>query len=214
MAPRAFITGLSGLTISASERAFLKDARPWGLIIFQRNVKTPQQVTELTHSFRDSVGRDAPVLVDQEGGRVQRLGPPHWPKYPSGAAYGALFDREKAVGLAAARLGGHLIAADLGILGIDVDCLPLADVPAPGARPGDRRPRLWNRARQGRRHRRRDRAGPAGRRCLAGAQASAGAWPRQRRQPSSGSRWSRPTGPPWKRPILPPFGRLPGCRWA
>jgi beta-N-acetylhexosaminidase len=140
MAPRAFITGLSGLTISASERAFLKDARPWGLIIFQRNVKTSQQVTELTHSFRDSVGRDAPVFVDQEGGRVQRLGPPHWPKYPSGAAYGALFDREKAVGLAAARLGGHLIAADLGILGIDVDCLPLADVPAPGADPviGDR----------------------------------------------------------------------------
>ena len=140
MAARAFITGLSGLTITANERAFLKDAQPWGLIIFQRNVKTPQQVTELAQSFRDSVGWEAPVLVDQEGGRVQRLGPPHWAKYPPGAAYAALYDREIATGLAAARLGGHLIAADLNKLRIDVDCLPLADVLAPGADPviGDR----------------------------------------------------------------------------
>ncbi len=140
MAARAFITGLSGLTITGSERAFLKDARPWGLIIFQRNVKTPQQVTELARSFRDTVGWEAPVLVDQEGGRVQRLGPPHWAKYPSGATYAALYDREVAIGLAAARLGGHLIAAELSFLQIDVDCLPLADVLAPGADPviGDR----------------------------------------------------------------------------
>ena len=70
------------------------------------------------------VGWAAPVLVDQEGGRVQRLGPPHWPAYPPGARYGALYDRESRLGLAAARLAGHLIAADLGRLGIDVDCLP------------------------------------------------------------------------------------------
>ncbi|HEY1311402.1 MAG TPA: beta-N-acetylhexosaminidase [Pseudolabrys sp.] len=140
MAARAFITGLSGLTITADERAFLKDARPWGLIIFQRNVKTPQQVTELAKSFRDVVGWEAPVLVDQEGGRVQRLGPPHWAKYPPGAVYAALYDREVASGLVAARLGGHLIAAELSLLHIDVDCLPLADVLAPGADPviGDR----------------------------------------------------------------------------
>ncbi|HEY1473886.1 MAG TPA: beta-N-acetylhexosaminidase [Pseudolabrys sp.] len=140
MAARAFITGLSGLNVSANERAFFREAQPWGLIIFKRNVKTPQQVTELTSSFRDAVGWEAPVLVDQEGGRVQRLGPPHWPQYPPGAAYAALYDREVARGLSVARLGGRLIAADLNALRIDVDCLPLADVLAPGADPviGDR----------------------------------------------------------------------------
>jgi beta-N-acetylhexosaminidase len=140
MTARAFITGLGGLTISANERAFVREAQPWGLIIFKRNVSTPQQVVELVHSFRETVGWQAPVLVDQEGGRVQRLGPPHWPAYPAGARYGELFDRERSVGLAAARLAGYLLAADLNILGIDVDCLPLADVPAPGADPviGDR----------------------------------------------------------------------------
>jgi beta-N-acetylhexosaminidase len=140
MAARAFITGLSGLNVSANERAFLREAQPWGLIIFKRNVNSPQQVTELTKSFRDAVGWAAPVLVDQEGGRVQRLGPPHWPIFPPGARYGAIYDRDVASGLAAARLGGHLIAAELSVLGIDVDCLPLADVLAPGGDPviGDR----------------------------------------------------------------------------
>ena len=140
MAARAFITGLSGLNVSANERAFLREAQPWGLIIFKRNVNSPQQVTELTKSFRDAVGWAAPVLVDQEGGRVQRLGPPHWPIFPPGSRYGAIYDRDVASGLAAARLGGHLIAAELSVLGIDVDCLPLADVLAPGGDPviGDR----------------------------------------------------------------------------
>src|SRR5665647_1135805 len=133
MAARAFITGLSGLNVSANERAFLREAQPWGLIIFKRNVNTPQQVAELTKSFRDAVGWAAPVLVDQEGGRVQRLGPPHWPIFPPGARYGAIYDRDVAFGLAAARLGGHLIAAELSVLGIDVDCLPLADVLVPGS---------------------------------------------------------------------------------
>jgi beta-N-acetylhexosaminidase len=103
-------------------------------------VSTPDQVTELVQSFRDIVGSEAPVLVDQEGGRVQRLGPPHWPAYPPGARYGELYDQEPAAGLAAARLGGHLMAADLRPLGIDVDCLPIADVPVAGGDPviGDR----------------------------------------------------------------------------
>jgi len=139
-ASRAFITGLAGQTISPLERAFLREAAPWGLIIFKRNISTPQQVTDLIRDFRDIVGWEAPVLVDQEGGRVQRLGPPHWPAYPPGAVYGALYDRDPASGLAAARLGAHLIASDLTALGIDVDCLPLADVPIPGGDPviGDR----------------------------------------------------------------------------
>jgi beta-N-acetylhexosaminidase len=135
MAARAFITGLAGLSISASERAFFREAQPWGLIIFKRNVNMPSQVKELTGSFRDIVGRNAPVLVDQEGGRVQRLGPPYWPVYPPGARYGELYDREPALGLATARLAGHLIAADLAALDIDVDCLPIADVPVAGGDP-------------------------------------------------------------------------------
>src|SRR5471032_3191814 len=79
-------------------------------------------------------------MVDQEGGRVQRLGPPHWPVYPPGAAYGALYDREKSIGLASAQQALHLIAADLINVGIDVDCLPIADVPIEGHDPviGDR----------------------------------------------------------------------------
>jgi beta-N-acetylhexosaminidase len=140
MPQRVFITSLAGPTISANERAFFREAQPWGLIIFKRNVNMPQQVAELTSTFRDIVGWAAPVLVDQEGGRVQRLGPPHWPAYPSGRLYGALYDRDPATGLAAARLAGHLIAADLAAVGIDVDCLPLADMPVPGSDPviGDR----------------------------------------------------------------------------
>lgn len=139
-ASRAFITGLAGQTISPLERAFLREAAPWGLIIFKRNISTPKQLADLVRDFRDIVGWEAPVLVDQEGGRVQRLGPPHWPAYPPGAVYGALYDRDPASGLAAARLGAHLIASDLTALGIDVDCLPLADVPIPGGDPviGDR----------------------------------------------------------------------------
>src|SRR5215471_21185177 len=137
---RAFITGLEGTTFSAAELAFLREADPWGLIVFKRNIETPAQITSLTASFRDTVGRDAPVLVDQEGGRVQRLGPPHWPTYPPGAAYGAVFDRDPAAGRRAARLGGRLLANDLAQLGIDVDCAPVADVPAADADPviGDR----------------------------------------------------------------------------
>lgn len=135
MTARAFITGLAGLTISANERAFLREAAPWGLIVFKRNISTPEQLTELTRSFRDIVGWEAPILVDQEGGRVQRLGPPHWPAYPPGARYGELYDRDPASGLAAAKLAGHLIAADLRAVGIDVDCLPIADVPVAGGDP-------------------------------------------------------------------------------
>ncbi len=133
MASRAFITGLSGPTITPDERAFLREAAPWGLILFKRNICDPGQVSALTADFRATVGWDAPVLVDQEGGRVQRLGPPHWPAYPAGTAYGALHDRSAEVGLAAARLGARLIAADLAALGITVDCLPLVDVPVSGA---------------------------------------------------------------------------------
>ena len=134
MSSRAFITGVSGLELSATEREFIRGERPWGFILFKRNIETPGQVSDLVSEFRDGVGgADAPVLIDQEGGRVARLGPPHWPAYPPGATFGALYDLDKALGLKAARLSSRLIAADLIDLGITVDCLPLADVPVAGA---------------------------------------------------------------------------------
>lgn len=130
---RAFITGLSGTALTDEERAFVRETEPWGLILFQRNVAGPDALRKLIDDVRATLGRAAPVLIDQEGGRVQRLRPPQWPAYPPGAAYGALYDRDPELGLAAARLGARLIAADLAQLGIDVDCLPIADVPVPGA---------------------------------------------------------------------------------
>src|SRR4051794_4771004 len=133
MQARAFITGIGGLALSSDEREFIRIQRPWGLILFKRNIETPAQVASVVRDFRYTLNEpDAPVLIDQEGGRVQRLGPPHWPKYPPAAAY---TQRP-----AAARLGARLIAADLHELGITVDCLPVADVPAAQADPviGDR----------------------------------------------------------------------------
>jgi beta-N-acetylhexosaminidase len=137
---RAFITGVSGPALTDEERAFLREAEPWGLILFRRNVADPDALHGLIDDVRTTLGCAAPVLIDQEGGRVQRLGPPFWPAYPPGAAYGTLYDRNRQTGLAAARLGARLIATDLASLGIDVDCMPVADLPVAGADPvvGDR----------------------------------------------------------------------------
>jgi beta-N-acetylhexosaminidase len=134
MNTRAFIAGVSGLELSPAEREFIRSERPWGFILFKRNIETPEQVTRLVQEFRDAIAKpDAPVLIDQEGGRVQRLSPPHWPAYPPGAVFGVLYDIDPALGLNAARLSARLIAADLTDLGVTVDCLPLADLPVPGA---------------------------------------------------------------------------------
>jgi beta-N-acetylhexosaminidase len=131
---RAFITGVAATSITPAERTFLREASPWGLILFKRNIENKQQVSNLIDYFREFVGRDdAPVLVDQEGGRVQRLGSPHWPAYPPGGVFGEIYDRNAAVGITAAKLGARLIAADLQALGITVDCLPLADLRLPDA---------------------------------------------------------------------------------
>ena len=134
MSTRAFITGVSGTELTAAEREFIRAERPWGFILFKRNVEAPAQVAALVEELRAAAGTvDAPVLIDQEGGRVQRLGPPHWPVYPPGAIFSTLYDADSALGLTAARLSARLIASDLTDLGITVDCLPLADVPVPGA---------------------------------------------------------------------------------
>ncbi|MBW8902640.1 MAG: beta-N-acetylhexosaminidase [Bradyrhizobium sp.] len=134
MNTRAFITGVAGTELNAAEREFIRSQRPWGFILFKRNVETPAQVATLIKELRQELGQpEAPVLIDQEGGRVQRLAPPHWPVYPAGAVFGKLYDIDPALGLAAARLSARLIAADLDDLGVTVDCLPLADIPVAGA---------------------------------------------------------------------------------
>ena len=134
MSSRAFITGVSGTDLSAAEREFIRAERPWGFILFKRNIESPGQVSLLVTELREAIGEpDAPVLIDQEGGRVQRFGPPHWPSYPAGAVFGALYDIDSVLGLTAARLSARLMAADLTEAGVTVDCLPLADVPVAGA---------------------------------------------------------------------------------
>ncbi len=131
---KAVIFGCSGPVLTPEERAFFAAERPWGFILFRRNVETPDQVRALVQALRESIDdTTAPVLIDQEGGRVQRLGPPHWPKYPTGRAYADHAANDPVVGQALARLGGRLMAADLARLGINVDCVPVLDVPQPGA---------------------------------------------------------------------------------
>ena len=130
MTSRALIFGCAGKSLSADEAAFFRDARPWGFILFKRNIGTPQEVRALTDALRDCVGSDrTPILIDQEGGRVQRMGPPHWPAYPAGGRYGRLEGRAAAI----AHLGARLMAHDLAEVGINVDCAPVLDVPAPGS---------------------------------------------------------------------------------
>ncbi len=131
---RAFVCGCAGLELDPLERAFLAEAQPWGLILFRRNVSSPGQLQDLTVAFRDAVGRpDAPVLVDQEGGRVQRLAPPLWTRYPAASAYAGVYATDPEAGRRLARLGGELIARDLAAAGITIDCAPVLDVPVEGS---------------------------------------------------------------------------------
>ena len=134
MSTKAFITGIAGTTLDGREHAFIASERPWGFILFKRNIADPAQVAALVSQLRSAAGEPhAPVLIDQEGGRVQRLGPPHWPVYPPGEAFGRLYDMDSQSGLRAAWLSARLIADDLSKTGVTVDCLPLADVPVAGA---------------------------------------------------------------------------------
>jgi beta-N-acetylhexosaminidase len=136
--PLAVVLGCSGERLTGSERDFFAAAGPVGFILFRRNCSSPGQVRDLVASLRGCVGRDdAPVLIDQEGGRVARLRPPHWRRYPSAARLASLPDPSAAK---AAQLGARLIADDLAGLGITVDCLPVLDLPVSAADPviGDR----------------------------------------------------------------------------
>ncbi len=134
MSFNAIILGCAGKELTREEKAFFKAERPWGFILFKRNVESPDQVRKLVASLRKCVDWDqAPVLIDQEGGRVQRLGPPHWPVYPTGRQYGRVHSNDPLVRREVARLGARLIAHDLYQLGINVDCVPVLDVPVAGA---------------------------------------------------------------------------------
>lgn len=131
---KALICGCAGTTLSDEERAFFSETRPCGLILFARNVETPEQVRALVSDFRDLVGWPrAPVLIDQEGGRVQRLRPPHWREFPPAARLGELWTHDPLAALRAARLVTWLLASELADLGINVDALPVLDVPVEGA---------------------------------------------------------------------------------
>jgi beta-N-acetylhexosaminidase len=137
-APRAVILGCAGEQLSSDERRFFGAADPVGFILFRRNCRSPEQVRELVTALRGVIGRsDAPILIDQEGGRVARLRPPPGRLYPSAVRLGSLPDPQAEV---AVRLGARLIADDLRDLGITVDCMPVLDLPVAGAHPviGDR----------------------------------------------------------------------------
>jgi len=128
----AAILGCAGTTLSREEEAFFRAVKPWGFILFKRNIDTPEQTLALTEALRETVGRpDAPILIDQEGGRVARLQPPHWKKYPPGRAYGQLVANDPLVAREITRLGARLIAHDLRAIGVNVDCVPVLDVPDP-----------------------------------------------------------------------------------
>jgi beta-N-acetylhexosaminidase len=130
----AAILGCQGPVLTAEETAFFRDVRPWGFVLFRRNIDTPDQVRALTAALRAAVDDpDAPILIDQEGGRVQRLGPPHWRRYPPGRAYGDLAVGDPLLRREIVRLGARLMAHDLRALGVTVDCAPVLDVPVRGA---------------------------------------------------------------------------------
>src|SRR5258707_8830727 len=130
--PRAAIFGCTGPDLTADERAFFREADPLGFILFARNVDTPERTCRLVDELRSSVARaEAPVLIDQEGGRVARLRPPHWRKAPPARLLGELYARHPEQGLEATRLNSRLLAADVASIGGDVDCLPVLDIALP-----------------------------------------------------------------------------------
>ena len=126
------IFGLSGLTLTEDERAFFRDADPAGYILFGRNIEHRDQVRALTDELRALHGRSQTfICIDQEGGRVARMKPPHWQAYPAGAAFDRLWDIAPASAIEAARANAEALGLDLAEVGITVDCLPLLDVRDP-----------------------------------------------------------------------------------
>lgn len=128
------IFGCSGLRLTEDERRFFAELRPLGFILFARNCDSPAQVRELVRDLRAAIAcPEAPVMIDQEGGRVARLKGPHWRHPPPANRFGQIFERDPAAAREAARLNARLIADDLAPMGIDVDCAPVLDLPAADA---------------------------------------------------------------------------------
>lgn len=133
--PRAVIFGCSGPKLSAPEKAFFRDSDPWAFILFGRNVETPDQIKRLTDDLRNAVGRQALVFIDQEGGRVQRLRPPHFRAAPPAQDFGRLYARDKKAAKRAIWLNHRLIADELRSVGVTANCAPVLDMPVKGADP-------------------------------------------------------------------------------
>jgi beta-N-acetylhexosaminidase len=126
--------GLAGTELGDDERSFFSGLDPAGYILFKRNVADRAQLRALTNSLRTLAGRDdLPILIDQEGGRVARMQPPHWPGFPSGERFDRLYEIAPMTAIEAARHNAEALGVLLGEAGINVDCLPLLDVRQPGA---------------------------------------------------------------------------------
>ncbi|MGE3528492.1 MAG: beta-N-acetylhexosaminidase [Methyloceanibacter sp.] len=131
---KAFISGCAGLALDDAERRFFAATRPCGLILFRRNCGNPEQIRALIADFKNAVASDdVLVLIDQEGGRVERLKPPHWRHMPPASCYGRLYAADSALGARAAFAGARLTAEELYDLGISVNTMPVLDVPQEGA---------------------------------------------------------------------------------
>ncbi|MBL4871210.1 MAG: beta-N-acetylhexosaminidase [Robiginitomaculum sp.] len=135
MSINAAIFGCSGPELTRGEAAFFRDCKPWGFILFARNIETPDQVRKLCTDLRTSVGRDALVFIDQEGGRVRRLKPPHWRKSPFAGIFGDLYGLNRRAARRATWLNFRLIADELRAIGITANCAPVLDMPVWGADP-------------------------------------------------------------------------------
>ncbi|MDA5193316.1 beta-N-acetylhexosaminidase [Govanella unica] len=131
--PKPIIVDCTGERLTAEERALYRDLNPYGFILFGRHTSTPEQVRALVADLWEAVQRPASVFIDQEGGRVARLGAPHWRRPPAAWCFAELAARDPEAAVRAVWLNSRLIAADLTALGITVDCLPVLDLRLPGA---------------------------------------------------------------------------------
>lgn len=132
--PLPVVFGCAGTSLNSAERRLFSKANPFGFILFQRNCESPDQVKWLVKELRYTVGReDAPILIDQEGGRVARLQPPHWPSHPPARIFGSMYERDPEWGTEAVRLYARLVADELWKLGITINCAPVLDLYIEGA---------------------------------------------------------------------------------